>query len=194
MTKVGFNNLPVDAEGVTFESYLPETEMEAKNLRVCRAFAERFSQRKQEQQEKGNGRNATGLLLFGKYGTGKTLLAYAIMNELERQKLNARYTTTIDLLDDETSSYVYQRYDCLVLDDLGAFELNDREWRRLRKIIIGRIQLGLPTVYITNLDNEELEFLLGGHLFNRFKHSAFPLIFDGRDRRDPIRQTAEEVF
>ena len=29
MTKVGFNNLPVDAEGVTFESYLPETEKEA---------------------------------------------------------------------------------------------------------------------------------------------------------------------
>ena len=45
MTKVGFNNLPVDAEGVTFESYLPETEMEAKNLRVCRRVASATKER-----------------------------------------------------------------------------------------------------------------------------------------------------
>ena len=34
MTKVGFNNLPVDAEGVTFESYLPETEVNNPRLKA----------------------------------------------------------------------------------------------------------------------------------------------------------------
>lgn len=197
---------PVNMSGVTFDDYLPETEQEARNLFACKRFAERFSTRESQRLETAYDRNTNskGLFLQGHYGTGKTLLTYAILNELKGQGLRGRYLSVLSLFDHlnskpsfveaNASIDIIARSTCLVLDDILGFEYGTQEWRWLRRLIVSRIQLGLPTVYATNFDDEELASLFGGHLMHLIKHSTLKLLFTGRCRRQNISQPAEEVF
>lgn len=57
---------------ISFDS-LEETKFNAKNLRTCRRYAERFEEMVKENQ---------GLLLWGNVGTGKSWAAAAIANYL----------------------------------------------------------------------------------------------------------------
>lgn len=202
---------PLDFDTPTFENYIPETEEEKKNLMVCRRFAERFTEREIEREKAHNAqdqfwrkKNATGLLLFGNYGTGKTHLAYAILKELDRQGLPGFYITIPDLFDrfsDQANrldcSQVLAKLcmvSCLVLDEIGVQSGSDYEKKRLYQIIDGRIKNGRPTILLTNLDHVELASLLTERVLTRITQSTYKLLFTGRCRREPIRGSVEGVF
>ena len=203
---------PMDFDGPTFANFKPETEEEARNLRICKRFAERFSEREVEREKAHDAqsqdwrqKNSVGLLLFGNYGTGKTHLAYSILKELDRQGIPGFYITVVDLIDRlsdrrrviDTSTVLTKLalVACLVLDEVGVQDGSEYEKKRLYQIIDGRIKNGRPTILITNLDQSELIDLLTQRVTDRINESTVRLMFTGRSRRKSKKaETAEEVF
>lgn len=203
---------PQDFEGATFDNYVPEDSREAKNLKVCRAFADRFTIRELERERAHNAQekdwrsiNSVGLLLEGHYGTGKTHLCYSILKSLEAQGIPGFYTTIPDLFDRlsdrdnrvEISSVMAKltMVSCLVLDELGVQSGNEYERKRLYQIIDGRIKNGRPTILVTNLERAELDILLTQRVTDRIKQATYQLEFTGRSRRKKITEDQlKEVF
>lgn len=125
--------LPAEAEGVTLRSLKP-LKPQAEARRQVAAFA---------QDPRG------WLILSGNYGTGKTKLVYAALNELAARNHHGRYILLPDLLDelrnsikagayaDRLSRVVYAPI--LAIDELDKFR-DDNEWvaEVLQKLFISR--------------------------------------------------------
>ncbi len=119
-----------------------------------------------------------GLYLSGSFGSGKTFLIGALLNELEEKK---NVTTELiyfpevlkDLKDwefyDAKMNY-YQTVDVLCIDDIGAEKVS--EWSRdevLGTILQSRMNSHLPTFFTSNLTLEELEIHLAGKELDKLK-------------------------
>ncbi len=108
-----------------------------------------------------------GLYLHGSFGSGKTYLLTALLNELEHKK-----NATVEIVyfpdalrtlkeDWENFSYQMNRYqnvDFLLLDDIGAEKVT--EWGRdevLGTILQYRMNANKTTFFTSNLTIEELE-------------------------------------
>ncbi len=113
-----------------------------------------------------------GLYLHGSFGSGKTFLLSALLNEL-REKKDVRYELIYypELLRnlkndfrevDNKVSYL-SNVEILVLDDIGAEKVT--EWGRdeiLGTILQHRMNNNLTTFFTSNLNIEELEKKLSG--------------------------------
>lgn len=127
-------------------------------------------------------------LLTGRFGTGKTHLAMAILNQLnEHQGIKALFVSTDELMRNIKSSFgnpdsPYQesivvdtliQADLLALDDLGAevgsidrqSSATDYTVRVLNAILNGRTNK--PTIITTNLSMKELKKVYDGRLLSR---------------------------
>lgn len=109
-----------------------------------------------------------GLYLYGDVGSGKTLLACAILNELHRKGQRVRFIRCQELLNKlmPGSDQVDTLFDqvvavpTLVLDDVGASQGTDFARRMLLSIYEGRQDRSHRTIWTSNLDLDELtEFL-----------------------------------
>lgn len=108
-----------------------------------------------------------GLYLHGSFGSGKTYLLTALLNELEKKKhvsISIVYFADAlrDLKDDwENFSYKMKNYmnvDILLLDDIGAEKVT--EWGRdevLGTILQTRMNNNKTTFFTSNLNIQELE-------------------------------------
>ena len=113
------------------------------------------------------GSNMKGLYLHGSFGSGKTYLIYALLNELKRNKgVNFEaiyYPLVLKTLRDDWDTYgdnveYYSNVDILLLDDIGAEQVS--EWGRdevLGTILQNRMNKHLPTFFTSNLTILELE-------------------------------------
>lgn len=127
-------------------------------------------------------------ILTGKFGTGKTHLAMAILNQLnEHTDKKLLFVQTDELLrriktsfNDENSIYTEEfmvnlltKVDLLVLDDVGAEvgsvdrnkEASDFNIRVMNSILNGRTDK--PTIFTTNLGTKELRQVYDGRLLSR---------------------------
>ena len=204
--------LPLDYEFASFDTYLPESDEERKNIAVCRRFAERFMERELErekaheaQQHDWQTLNSIGLFFQGNYGSGKTHLAYSILKRLQADGMTGFYITIPDLFDrlsDRVNVIDLPKMmakltmvTCLVLDEIGVQSGSEYEKKRLFQIIDGRIKNGRPTILISNLDRDELKALLTPRVMSRIKASVYPLTFTGRSRRIEVANNkAEDIF
>lgn len=108
-----------------------------------------------------------GLFLHGSFGSGKTYLIYALLNELKINK-NIDYAALyfpeiLRTLKDDWATYqdkidYYSSIPILLLDDIGAEQVS--EWGRdevLGTILQSRMNNHLTTFFTSNLNLEELE-------------------------------------
>jgi len=134
-----------------------------------------------------------GLYIHGDVGSGKTLLACAILNDLHRAQRRVRFIRCQELLNKlmPGSDQVDVLFDqvvavpVLVLDDVGASQGTDFARRMLLSIYEGRQDRSHRTVWTSNLDLDELTEFLGDdkRLPSRIAGTAKIVRLDGPDYR-----------
>lgn len=112
--------------------------------------------------------DGTGLIFIGRYGTGKTHLAFAIANSLLIQGIPVIYETFINLMEKLKESYnnnnldyyeiikLYCECDLLIIDDLGKERLSEWVLEKLFQIVNTRYENMLPIIITTNYTEQEL--------------------------------------
>jgi primosomal protein DnaI len=107
-----------------------------------------------------------GLYLHGNFGTGKTYLLSALLNELKNKyninteivyvpELLRKLKENLSLVGDKL--YYLEKVDILLLDDIGAEKVTD--WGRdeiIGTILQTRMNNGMPTFFTSNLTIDEL--------------------------------------
>lgn len=139
-------------------------------------------------------KQGTGLLLCGQVGTGKSYLAAAIANELINQGtpcLMTNFSRIISRVSEKfggDQKYLddLNRFDLLIIDDLGAERDTEFTWEKVTNVIDARYRAGLPLIITTNF--EPKDFAARGDIrrqrvFSRLKEMCLLLEIKGTDRR-----------
>ena len=132
-----------------------------------------------------------GLYVFGDVGSGKSLLACAILNDLHRAGRSVRFQRITELLkavvQEDTGDDFQERLvkvPVLVLDDIGAQRPSDYARQMLLTIYDARTDRGNRTIWTSNLTLEELNEYLGDQrLASRIAGSCKVVRLDGDDYR-----------
>ncbi|HRP69233.1 MAG TPA: ATP-binding protein [Turneriella sp.] len=126
-----------------------------------------------------------GLFLIGPPGTGKSLLAAMILNELIlTARLSCRYVKISrdffqqlrSTFNNDSSTYgktetVFNeiaQQDILVIDDFGIQSDSEWEQRMLYDLVDARYEADLPTIITSNIELEAVKNLFKGRIYSRF--------------------------
>mgnify|MGYP006423259887 CR=1 FL=1 len=141
-------------------------------------------------------KDGKGIIYSGRYGTGKTHLAAAILKKIIEQGYSGLFISTPTLISKFKQSWdknnelkehelinSMQEVDLLLLDDLGSE--NPKGWirERLFTIINSRYEKMLPTVITTNCDLGEISEQLGGRIESRIYEMCKGVRLNGKDYR-----------
>lgn len=186
----------------TFENYDATIRAQQDAVKVCRLFAQRLLYRIIVEKK-----SDIGLLISGTTGTGKTHIGRAILKEAADCGAPGLYITAADLferLNDREVNCAENRLTerlaglaVLVIDEVGVSSWTPSEQKNLLKIFERRIDAGLPTVFLSNLDAEELPRAVGERVFSRALGKSYCMQFDWADYRTkvvPNDMAVEELF
>lgn len=158
-------------------------------------------------------RKGVGFCLYGQCGTGKTMLACAILQEL-LSKVRGLYVPMWDVLRairkadafkaDTTEYDALVKAPLLVIDEIGVQNGSSYEESQLMSLLDVRYSRHLPTIYVTNLlpdakpgakesNPNTLKAKLGERIFNRIYGSSVFLYFKGESQRKRI-MSIEEIL
>ena len=171
----------------------PESDMQhwtfehADNCKIISAakrYVENF------QQFKDNGK---GLLLYGGVGTGKTFAAACIVNaliDMGKPCLITNFSRVLNTLwgIDEKQAYIdsLNKFDLLVLDDLGIERQSEYVQEQVFNVIDSRYRARLPLIITTNLQLEEIVSpanVGNGRIYDRVLEMCHPVKVEGESRR-----------
>lgn len=135
-----------------------------------------------------------GLLLFGTVGTGKTFYAAAIANRVIETGHTALMTNFARISNDLQAHYDgrneyiadLNRYQLLVIDDLGAERKSEYMQEVVYSIVDSRYQSGLPMIITTNLSADQLkrpESVEAARIYDRLMQRCIPVEITGPSRR-----------
>lgn len=161
-----------------------------KNETIARRYVANFDTMRKQ---------GTGLLLCGTVGTGKSFLAAAIANELISQGtpcLMTNFSRIISRVSEKfggDQKYLdnLNRFDLLIIDDLGAERDSDFTWEKVMNVIDARYRAGLPLIITTNLtlgDLADPSDIRRQRVFSRLKEMCIFLEVNGADRRNKKMQ------
>lgn len=156
-----------------------------RNENIARKYVANFNAMREQ---------GTGLLLCGQVGTGKSFLAAAIANELISQGtpcLMTNFSRLISRISEKfggDQKYLddLNRFDLLIIDDLGAERDSDFTWEKVMNVIDARYRAGLPLIITTNLgskDFAERGDIRRQRVFSRLREMCIFLEVKGTDRR-----------
>lgn len=157
-----------------------------KNENIARRYVANFDAMRSQ---------GTGLLLCGSVGTGKSFLAAAIANELISQGtpcLMTNFSRIISRVSEKfggDQKYLddLNRFDLLIIDDLGAERDSDFTWEKVMNVVDARYRAGLPIIITTNLTLKDLadpSDIRRQRVFSRLKEMCVFLEVNGADRRN----------
>ena len=134
-----------------------------------------------------------GLLLYGGVGTGKTFAAACITNALidtDRPCLMTNFARVLNTLwsIEEKQAYIdsFNKFDLLVLDDLGTERRSEYAQEQVFNVIDGRYRAGLPLIITTNLSIEEIkkpDSVGNSRIYDRVLEMCHPVEVTGKSRR-----------
>lgn len=168
-----------------FSLYGEDTNPQKK---ICNAYIQNFK----------SGIRGTGLYIYSKTpGSGKTLLACCIANEILIQKdISVKFINLADFIElsFSTSKTEEDRYrlkavkeaTLLILDDLGTHSSKDSIDNALFSLIEHRNKNTLPTIYTSNLNREELKSKLHDRVVSRIFDNTIPLAMPEKSIRDEL--------
>ena len=172
-------------------------------VRQARLYVDHFERFRKE---------GIGFCFYGNFGTGKTLTACAILQELV-DKVEGRYITLWQLIKvvKDASQYgasekelnALKKAPLLVIDEIGAQQGNSFEEQVLMQVIDARVSASLPTIYVSNLypdyekdkpGKESLRQKVGNRLFNRIFGKSWFLQFKGESQRKRLPSIDEMLM
>ncbi len=167
-------------------SFVDDDRRDAAASLKCQNYTKFFEQMR---------RDNVGLMLYGGLGSGKTFLAGCIANALIEQdhsvmmhslptliyKMNANFG-------ENRESYLgrLERYDLVVLDDVGVERSTEYSVEQVYEIVNTRYKAGLPLVITTNLKPVELRNEMNldkRRIYDRLIQACEPLLVIGESRR-----------
>ena len=133
------------------------------------------------------------ILLFGSIGTGKTYLSSAFAIEaIYKKRYKIRYITEYELLllyfeKDYKSFREFRDSEILILDEIGKRVLVSWQREQLEEFLSHRYNEMLPTIYITNLEQNAFKEFLGDRLADRLRENRLKrFAFNGESLRGLI--------
>ena len=159
-------------EDCEFENYQPVNQDAARNLAVCRRYADTWTERLAA---------GTGLVMTGNCGTGKNHLAVSMVKNIIRHHLARVEITDVmrltravkntwrhssDLSEDDVIAS-FASLDLLIIDEVGVQFGTPTEATILQEIINARYESILPTILISNLTFEQLKESVGERIVDR---------------------------
>ena len=155
----------------------------SKNLRLCRRYAQEFSEK------------SPNLLFSGSTGLGKTFLSACIARVVSDRGYSVMYESAGDLFatmekarfsNDEAARRESERYtacDLLIVDDLGTELPGQFITAALYHLLNGRLLAGKPTIISTNLNSEDFERRYSAQIASRLLGNFTRVPFVGEDIR-----------
>lgn len=146
-----------------------------------------------------------GLILYGSVGTGKTYAACEVANALIDKGYPvlvtnfARLTNTIQGMFEGKQTYIdsLNRFELLVIDDLGTERNSEYMQETIYSIIDNRYRSGLPFIITTNLTIEEIKKpgdIGRTRIYDRILERCFPIeVTGGSRRRKAVRDGYEDM-
>jgi DNA replication protein DnaC len=167
----------------TFEAYQCDTKGQYDARNSCESYVADFP----------HGRS---MLMVGGVGTGKTLLASAMINQIVDKhsceiiklidivrELKATWSRDSNTSEEKLIKY-YSNIDLLVIDEVGSQFGSDTEKLFIFDIIDGRYQNMKPTVLISNLDINGIKEAIGERCVDRLREDDGVMIaFDWASSR-----------
>ena len=167
----------------TFDDYICTNDGQAKAKNDCIKYVENFP-------------SDRSMIMVGGVGTGKTLLASAMLDSLV-DDYDCGIIKTIDLIrklkstwakdSEETEEDILSRYintELLIIDEVGSQFGSDTEKLFIFAIIDGRYQDMKPTILISNLDIEGIKESIGERCVDRLREGGGSMIaFDWKSSR-----------
>lgn len=151
--------------GCTFER---DDRRDLKLSSTCRSYVKNWEDMRE---------NGMGILFYGPPGTGKSFYACAIANALMDRQIAAVVTNFPRLLnilqaakDRQQHIDALQRYQLLVVDDLGVERESAYAAEQVYSVIDARSRSGLPLIVTTNMTMTELEdpgTMQGSRIYDR---------------------------
>lgn len=182
-------------QNVTFENIecrgLPKDEEIRHHYGVVKDYANHL----EENLAKGY-----GLILAGNFGTMKTTMAVAVLQEWLAKGKNGLMVPMCSLIDNlytmkALSLEEWARYEqklrntpLLIIDDLGA-ENTDQDWilAKVDSIITERYNKMLPVIITTNLGKNELAGTYSARIMDRLRNTSLYLAYNCESQRRTLR-------
>lgn len=183
--RLAIADIPQRFHGVTLDDYrVTHGKRQERVLGICKRYHDRIEQT----VASGN-----SLILHGKAGTGKTMLAAAIGLQAIERGFSVRYATaskaaravkrTFSGGNEQAAIDEFARVDLLILDEIGIQFGSDTERNIFFEIINERYEQRRPTIVISNLDSAGIAHFLGERVMSRLKQDGVELSFDWDDYR-----------
>ena len=188
-------DMPKDIKEASLKEVYTDDKSRLPIIRYFKEFTDQY------QKEK----NPKGLYLTGSFGSGKTYLVAALLNEMAKKGIRCALVYYPEFLRSLKSSFqtdYSEKFDfiktspIILLDDIGAE--NESNWSRdevLGPILQYRMQNHLPTFFTSNLTLEELESALSitpsgvdkvkaRRIIERIKQLTISMELIGKNRRN----------
>ena len=145
-------------------------------------------------------KDGTGLLLWGDVGTGKSFFAGCIANALLEKEIPVMMTNFAKILNSLTGMYSegrndyiddLNRYELLIIDDLGIERDTDFANEQIFNVIDSRYLSMKPMIVCTNLTLREMQFpadLAHKRIYDRVLERCVPIKIDGHSFRQTKAQ------